>query len=829
MNKILNKTTLILVIIISIFFGLNFVIAPARLGWEENDGKKFTESNYELIPIWDKYFVDIYDIQNAYANIGPDSKLKYAINSYKEKFDIFEGKINYLTLAEKRIVEIEKFGLKDSLLDEYKKNIDLFIKAGKDVSDIKLKKLITNYQKRIDLYIYNLSEPFDTKQKYQKKADQIFNSLLDKYNEKLVQYDPQKLIYSTSDILVKSDFGSYSIYSDEIPNIESLDISGKQYLTPKLLSKIDNKLFQELLNNSSCHSGATDKEAIESNCNNAETLSVTNVPSRVTIIPISANTKIISISYPTINLISSSWELETATKEGYFYTKKLDKRLVAENKYYVMYSSKYDLLDNEKIANKELALALTNHKISDIFIDNILPNNLPKTYEKLITIPKTETLSVATASSRVTNEHGVILEPTIVGDRISGLNDYSLTLFSPHELNNDELNNIQVEIYPFNNPTISLSKNDYLPWTNPISTDKPTPYFLNTAYFFGAILVIYLLWDLIKRLLHFIWNLFSVFSKKTKIIFLLILAPSILFDIFMLPQVYDSITLWLTIFWIIVVTGYRLEGRFSYAAALSFLIICPISLIFKNEFIAEKAAIWTYMFLVVGTIQSLIELKVGSTDRVDLDKYWAKTESLRSRLFVILKETLIPIKDKMVSFFKYIVSLFQKKRTPKDYAIFFTKVIIIIILIMISMFLLKISYDKIQIEYKKYQRNQKNPVIQKIEPYYVYKGTKVLIKGKLFGLKNNDRQRLMSDIGELEYHFYDDSKIIFVMPTEWAFGEHSIWVEKNIGWDGKRVTAKSNIVKIKLLPITGGFTTDDKLYFDQLKNLDKETLEINGY
>jgi len=35
--------------------------------------------------------------------------------------------------------------------------------------------------------------------------------------------------------------------------------------------------------------------------------------------------------------------------------------------------------------------------------------------------------------------------------------------------------------------------------------------------------------------------------------------------------------------------------------------MCPFLLIFKKNLIAEKAAVWAYMFLVVGVIQMMIE------------------------------------------------------------------------------------------------------------------------------------------------------------------------------------------------------------------------------
>lgn len=830
------RVFLLLMILNVFFFGLHYffeknqspsVIARNSLNSDAAiPSNNFQESNYELAPVWDKYFGEKYDIQNAYVSTNPDDSFKYKLNGYKERLDVFSGKIDYLTLAEKRILEIEKFGFKGFLLDKYVENIDSFVKNEKNsVSYVLLKNLIVSHQKRIDYYIYSLSDASDTKQTYQNKSDTTFSGLIKKIDKNIYPYDPQNLIYSTKDILTKKDFGSYSIFSDDIENIEELVTSEKLFLAPKQSSEINDMLFNKLLS-----SGKIDQknELLKSNS--------------VMVIPINANTKDIVVSYPTVNLISSGWELKTATKEGYFYTKKLDKPLKSLSKYYIKYYSRYGLLDTEKIGNKAMTLALVNDEISDIFIDKIIPNNLQKIFENVINTPDAEVaflakiaaekVITATAKTKLDVSDELLRGPLLGGER-GKPDEYSLTLFSTRELTKDELSNIGFEIYPYNDPSISLSKNEYLPWTNPINTEKPKQYFLLAVYFLSILLAAYLLWNLINKAVNLIWKLITIFCKKIRLIFLTLVIPAILFDIFILPQNYDTVTVLLTIFWVIVVIGYRLESRFSFAITLSFLIICPISLAFGNEFVAEKAAIWTYMFLVVGTVQSMIELKVGNKSRVDFDEFLKATEPLWKRFFALLKTTLNPIKNKIINFYTHIIYLFQKKRTIKESVIFFIKVFIIIIfsvaILALSTIAIKMTYDKFQFEYRKYQRNILNPRIKKIEPYYVYKATKVLMRGDLFGLKNNEKQRLMSDTGEVEYQFYDDSKIIFVMPTEWAFGEHIIWIEKNIGWDGKRVTARSNVVKIKLIPIGAKMTSDDEKYFEQLKSLDKETLEINGY
>lgn len=81
----------------------------------------------------------------------------------------------------------------------------------------------------------------------------------------------------------------------------------------------------------------------------------------------------------------------------------------------------------------------------------------------------------------------------------------------------------------------------------------------------------------------------------------------IFIDIFLFTPTADLVILFLTGLWVLTVWLYKFEGRVSIAGALVFLAMCPFLLIFKKELIAEKAAIWTYMFLVIGVAQEFIE------------------------------------------------------------------------------------------------------------------------------------------------------------------------------------------------------------------------------
>ena len=104
----------------------------------------------------------------------------------------------------------------------------------------------------------------------------------------------------------------------------------------------------------------------------------------------------------------------------------------------------------------------------------------------------------------------------------------------------------------------------------------------------------------------------------------------------------------------------------------------------------------------------------------------------------------------------------------------------------------------------------------------------MIIYGENFGWDTKNVKALI-DGKEIDAVLWTDSKIIFPVPLEWKDGYHKIWIEKQIDWDGKKTTAKSEAFEIKVLPITGNYTEDDGLYFEQMKTWRPETREVNGY
>jgi hypothetical protein len=126
-------------------------------------------------------------------------------------------------------------------------------------------------------------------------------------------------------------------------------------------------------------------------------------------------------------------------------------------------------------------------------------------------------------------------------------------------------------------------------------------------------------------------------------------------------------------------------------------------------------------------------------------------------------------------------------------------------------------------------RQNKNPGTPHIEPSLVYPATKVFLYGDRFGDGANEKYALMKDGERVRTDYWEDHKIIFTVPLSWKTGLLNIWIEKPVEWNAETIIEKTKAVQVKLLKVTGRFTPDDYLYFEQKKKWRKETLESNGY
>lgn len=110
-----------------------------------------------------------------------------------------------------------------------------------------------------------------------------------------------------------------------------------------------------------------------------------------------------------------------------------------------------------------------------------------------------------------------------------------------------------------------------------------------------------------KKIKDFLERYKQSLLLRNKTWILVFTGVGILFDVFIFRQTWDLVILFLTGLWVLTIWLNKFEGRMSVAGGLVFLIFCPFLLIFGKEQMAEKSAIWVYVFLVVGVIQMVIE------------------------------------------------------------------------------------------------------------------------------------------------------------------------------------------------------------------------------
>jgi hypothetical protein len=222
------------------------------------------------------------------------------------------------------------------------------------------------------------------------------------------------------------------------------------------------------------------------------------------------------------------------------------------------------------------------------------------------------------------------------------------------------------------------------------------------------------------------------------------------------------------------------------------------------------------------SIISMFSLIIAATRRY-LNRTADNTYIRSISLFVILLLNVLARLTKKI--FELVISYIDKtfRAYKKDRLAFIKRVLFVIILVIV---IKKVNY---QINHY-FVRLSRNPKIYTIEPRIVYRSTRIIMRGYNLGWKPDDLAlKLNSTYGEVEKDFWSDSKIIFTVPLHWKDGEVELWVEKPIEWDGKNIIAKSKIYTIRLIPTTQTFTPADEEFFQQLKTLDKETLQINGY
>lgn len=350
-------------------------------------------------------------------------------------------------------------------------------------------------------------------------------------------------------------------------------------------------------------------------------------------------------------------------------------------------------------------------------------------------------------------------------------------------------------------------------------------------------LVLYLLFLIFESKLQTFRFVIKAREKLTSIFkpYLLFLFLYIFIDVFIIRKYSESVITLFIFLWILEVSANRLESRYSFALAFVLFMFCPFLLSVNIDWVAEKSALWAYMFLVMGTVHALIELRTEQSPRmsaffntISMTTSHAVTRFKTNRL-TNYSSDIIRSALSVISYVDCFLIALAKKIMGVAFSSLRNFIKIITIFIICSIILI-MGFDLYLIAKSNYERLMKNPGQPVIEPMLVYAGTKVILYGERFGDQSNNKFALMRDGVRIRTDHWDDHKIIFTVPLDWKKpGEMKIWIEKPVEWNAETVIERTRPVVIKLLLVTDHFTSDDDLYFEQLKTWRKETKELNGY
>lgn len=121
---------------------------------------------------------------------------------------------------------------------------------------------------------------------------------------------------------------------------------------------------------------------------------------------------------------------------------------------------------------------------------------------------------------------------------------------------------------------------------------------------------------LLPLVLYVLWLLFfeKYLARKYYLVFIplifLLLASIFLAEISQLIMIIGILI------WTFILAAYKLESRISFLLAILFLAISTIAIILSINTTAQNASVWAYVFLVIGAIQQIIEIKYGDKNLI---------------------------------------------------------------------------------------------------------------------------------------------------------------------------------------------------------------------
>lgn len=101
----------------------------------------------------------------------------------------------------------------------------------------------------------------------------------------------------------------------------------------------------------------------------------------------------------------------------------------------------------------------------------------------------------------------------------------------------------------------------------------------------------------------------------------LLLLFIILYDIFLIPQIYGIMLFGLLSIWVIFIIRHKLESSITYLFSGILFVIALLLQYFQFIMIANKASDWGYFFLVIGTVQLYKEIRNRDKENISVKTF----------------------------------------------------------------------------------------------------------------------------------------------------------------------------------------------------------------
>ncbi len=782
---------------------------------------KYDKPEYNPIPV----YTDI-TVQAMPGTLG------YSFSRLTERFDLFTHRYNQLFFASKRIAELQKWGNEmdwNKTMDLYAQNIKDYVyhikqesRRGPDFP--MLYSTLRAQQATLEQLIFQQSGDIENNIKKVKKIDTLYHDLYALIPQQYVI--PQGgAYYPIQSIITEREWGIFDITAIVDPNISDSDLN-------KIRLTVDRNDYYP---------------STVSRQNNGTQLSFANI-----VIGKSQKALSLFLHLPPLEYHPTSW-----TEDGSRYSTEiiLPKSI---RKFVVRTDSNLPVPVDFKL-EEHVFIPGKNYRTDTVYERRLFPHGSTHTTEDEIDL---------TDNKKILGYYLVIESPRQLSpEELDGFS-FTLTPTAPSEILADMKSPLaglqpKVNISKINKTVYKITTTDTTQFQdqsllNSIGNgwsviagpqrNNQYEYIVRYSALSGWNMLIILLVSILLITILFTQKWFCYFKRpihipvdrllkradyfclKTRSVLLIITLGGILYDLFVIKNISTGFIFILTFAALGALIGYRAESRINFLIALMLFVLCPFYLIIHREFVGEKIAIWAYIFLAIGSVQFVVEMKKKPIRPAKT--YMDFLNQLVSILFRIVRQISDPA--------LYILSLIIKKtfitqpKTAVDYLSNIVRIILILILFSFSTYYginKAIEYNRyLTVERMKKERLTLNPTISKIEPYIVYRSTKVVITGDNFGWRQPPGAALLANHNiPISVDLWTNSKIIFTVPLDWQPGAVSLLVAKPIEWQNRKEIAESNDGSIKLIPVTGKFTPADDAYFAQLKHLDREVLTINGY